>query len=374
MLNKRPERTDEASRPATLNELGEIRAVLGLAEKPEPPATSVENALLMIYQHHFGISDIGVDDSFFVLGGDSLQAAELMAEIEGEFDVVLPVSVLLESQTPRELAKVVDAAREEESHAGCLVAIRPEGSGPPIFCVHALTGDVGYARRLAATMGEGRPVYGLRALGLQSGEVPLTSVGQIAERYLPEIRSVQPHGPYIIAGSCGGALVAYEMAARLRAAGEPVAGLILLDPIPWPHLSPWLDDSAAKRLVYRARGLVRLSRAQLTARSKASPTGEDRRQFVAQSLKAVIALYQPPPYDGDTLLVHAAEFRGAFVNPARGLPGLVPRLRVAESGTDHWSVMKAAIKQTSDIVAAFIDDIAPLPPGEDARQQQGKAA
>ena len=49
----------------------------------------------------------------------------------------------------------------------------------------------------------------------------------MAERYLAGLRAVQPHGPYLLAGRCNGATVAYEMAQRLRAAGEEVPLLVV---------------------------------------------------------------------------------------------------------------------------------------------------
>ena len=56
----------------------------------------------------------------------------------------------------------------------------------------------------------------------------------MAERYLAALRSVQPHGPYLLAGRCNGATVAYEIAQRLRAEGEEVPLLAALDSDPPP--------------------------------------------------------------------------------------------------------------------------------------------
>ena len=51
----------------------------------------------------------------------------------------------------------------------------------------------------------------------------------MATAYLNEIRTVQPQGPYHLSGYCGGGLIAFEMATQLRALGETVATLVLLD-------------------------------------------------------------------------------------------------------------------------------------------------
>ena len=45
---------------------------------------------------------------------------------------------------------------------------------------------------------------------------------EMAAHYIEEIRSVQPHGPYLIGGTCTGGLAAYEIAQQLTAQGEQV--------------------------------------------------------------------------------------------------------------------------------------------------------
>ena len=104
------------------------------------------------------------------------------------------------------------------------------GDGPQaLFIVHPAEGAVlGYAQ-LAERLEEGRPVYGLQAPGLEGEALPLESVEQMATQYLGAIRTVQPEGPYLLAGWSFGGLVAFEMAQQLHAAGEQVDWLGLMD-------------------------------------------------------------------------------------------------------------------------------------------------
>ena len=131
------------------------------------------------------------------------------------------------------------AARRESVGSNHLVALRP-GDGParePLFLVHGVAGDVHFLRHLAAELAPGRPVWGLRAGEAGDGGGPIDRVPEMAERYLAAVREVQPDGPYRLAGSSMGAVVAHEMAGRLRAAGEEVAFLAYLDP-PEPDAPP----------------------------------------------------------------------------------------------------------------------------------------
>ncbi|HEX4953511.1 MAG TPA: amino acid adenylation domain-containing protein [Thermoanaerobaculia bacterium] len=111
----------------------------------------------------------------------------------------------------------------------CLVAIRPGKGRAPLFLVHAIFGDVHFFRHLAAELPQELPIWGLQAAGLDGTETPLDSVAAMVERYTAALRGVQPHGPYRLAGSSMGGVLAWEIARALEAAGEEVELLALLD-------------------------------------------------------------------------------------------------------------------------------------------------
>ncbi len=119
-----------------------------------------------------------------------------------------------------------------------LVPIQPLGARPPLFCVHALGGEVLSYYRLARELGVDQPVYGLQARplnGAEAGqaEAPRVTVEELAAEYVDAVRSLQPAGPYLLAGHSFGGVAAFEMARQLKSAGEEVALLALLDqPVP----------------------------------------------------------------------------------------------------------------------------------------------
>ena len=121
-----------------------------------------------------------------------------------------------------------------------MVPIQPAGSRPPVFAVPGLGGIVVAFNNLAMLLGSDQPFYGLQPRGLDGRLAPFETVEVMAEHYLAEVRTVQPHGPYRLVGVCMGGLVAFEMAQRLRAEGEEVAFLALLDVRPPQPLRRWL--------------------------------------------------------------------------------------------------------------------------------------
>ncbi|WP_255360464.1 AMP-binding protein, partial [Frankia sp. EI5c] len=217
------------------NERGKVdRAAL-----PPPPArvpgrapsghNHWEHALRDLFAQILEIDDIGVDDDFVELGGDSLLAQKLLGEIRTRFGMALPTSVLAEAPTVATLAARVAAAhRDVPTHPTC-VPLNAGGSGPPLFCVAGAGGLAINFVAFARDLGTDLPVYGFQAQGLENRAFPDWSVERHARRHLTALRLIQPAGPYCLAGFSFGGLVALEMAHLLTAAGEEVALLTLLD-------------------------------------------------------------------------------------------------------------------------------------------------
>ncbi|AFY87633.1 AMP-binding protein [Chroococcidiopsis thermalis] len=210
----------------------------------------LELKLTKIWEKVLGIQPISLKHNFFELGGNSLIAVRLFAEIEKTWSRNLPLATLFERPTVEKLA---DLLRQEESSVvwSSLVPIQPNGSKPPLFCIHEMIGDVLKYYPLANYLGCEQPVYGLRAQGLDGKQEPLRRVEDMANHYIDEIRSFQPNGPYFLAGFSFGGLVAFEMARTLHAQGQKVALLALF-------------DTSSPNLVETNRSLVKFMRVHLS--------------------------------------------------------------------------------------------------------------
>ena len=195
------------------------------------PNDELELKLTRIWEKVLAIRPIGIDDNFFELGGHSLLAVRLFAQIEKSFGKNLPLATLFQAPTVRQLARVM--RNEGWSTAwSSLVMIQGGEKRTPFFCVHAAGGNVLEYRDLARLLGPEQPFYGLQAKGLSGTEQPHTSIREMAEHYLAEMRELQPEGPYLLGGRSSGGTIAYEMACQLEAEGEKVALLALLDTYP----------------------------------------------------------------------------------------------------------------------------------------------
>lgn len=199
-------------------------------------SSPLEEKLAEIWARILGTVPIGMDDDFFGLGGDSLATTVMLAEVQGAFGELPNLSEFFLEPTIATLARVVcaqteDTSRRSQAAGGCVssvLVLQSHGSRAPLFCIPGVSDDPYYFRHLASRLGRMQPFYVLRDQQPARPDGPLT-VEAVAERIAAALRSVQPHGPYLLGGHCYGGIVAFELACRLAACGEKVALLALFD-------------------------------------------------------------------------------------------------------------------------------------------------
>ena len=192
------------------------------------PRNAVEARIAAIWCEVLGLERVGVTDNFFDLGGHSLLALRLLARIEKYLEHQLGLATIFRAPTVEQLAEMVQERRHSEHGEASLVPIQPQGTKPPLFCVHANSGIVHY-RALARQLGPDQPLYGLQSQGLNGSRPPYETVEEMAAHYVHEIRQLQPTGPYYLGGHSFGGKVAFEMARQLLALGEKTALLAFFD-------------------------------------------------------------------------------------------------------------------------------------------------
>jgi amino acid adenylation domain-containing protein len=308
------------------------RAVL--ATPHVAPRTDVEADLVAIWQDLLGIPDVGVDDDFFDLGGDSLVVVALVGRIRQRFGTDLPLGALAAAPTVAGLARFVERGTDTARFRPLvtLQAGDPQAKRP-LFFVHGGSGNIAGFPRLARALPADQPVHALQWDGLDGSRGSRT-VEAMARRYLAEIRSVQPTGPYLLGGQCVGGLVAREVARVVVAQGDAVDLLVMVDSpnLASPHfhvdeapsLERWLTGRRARVLLSQAlavrRFLARPRRAQaaevrLRARVLARrpvPPG-DRERHGVMAMVAAVWRHRIRPVDVPTTYLTSGEGDAAAI-------------------------------------------------------------
>jgi len=191
-----------------------------------PPSDDLEIQLTKIWENVLGKKPISVKDNFFDVGGHSLLAVRVLAQIEKAFGKNLPLATLFQSPTIEQLANIL-RQKGWSAPQQTLVIIQPGGSKPPLFFFHVLGEGLKFCRPLTRHLDPEQPIYGLAA-GIMD-EVSLNKIENLVAYYIKEMRIIQPEGPYLLAGIYCGGRIAYEVAQQLHAQGQKVALLALVN-------------------------------------------------------------------------------------------------------------------------------------------------
>jgi len=191
------------------------------------PRTAQEALLCRLFAELTATDSVGLDDSFFAIGGHSLLAMRLIARLRQVTGRALPLRLLFAHPTPEALAAqlaALDAVRYSP-----LLPLRSTGSRPALFCVHPAGGLGTSYSHLAGSLGPQQPVWTLQARGIETNDEPHESIAAMADAYIAAIREIQAAGPYHLLGWSFGGNVAQEMAVQFEEQGDSIGLLALLD-------------------------------------------------------------------------------------------------------------------------------------------------
>ncbi|WP_280494772.1 amino acid adenylation domain-containing protein, partial [Nocardia asiatica] len=201
------------------------------------PETATEQAVAAAFAELLDADRVGLDDDFFALGGNSLLAAQVVGRLRETTAATVRVQWFFTDATVAGLAARIDAGDADVNAAlDVLLPIRASGSAAPLFCLHPMYGLAWSYAGLAQFLPAEQPIFGLQSPALsEDGELP-GSLDELAQRYLAEIRAVQPQGPYRLLGWSLGGVLAHAIATELQDAGEQVELLAMMDSHPNPDV------------------------------------------------------------------------------------------------------------------------------------------
>jgi acyl-CoA synthetase (AMP-forming)/AMP-acid ligase II/thioesterase domain-containing protein/acyl carrier protein len=211
--------TNKISRPS-------LSAAFANHQRPrELPGAPLELQIAEIWQRFLKLDEIGMDDDFFEIGGDSLQATEMLLELEEITRHRIAPSEVRAQLTIRQLSETLSkaAAAKEE----VMTQVR-SGPGVPLFVCHGdFCGWGFYAFRLAELLKHDGPVYLLHSILDEAKGI--RTIEEMVRRYLPHIEAAASDGPVRLAGYCHGGIASLEIAGQLERRGRIVDKIVLID-------------------------------------------------------------------------------------------------------------------------------------------------
>ncbi|WP_067982733.1 amino acid adenylation domain-containing protein [Nocardia caishijiensis] len=238
---------DRAALPAPVIEPRRYRA----------PERADEVAVAEVFTEVLGVERPGLDDDFFALGGNSLLATRVVHRLHERTGTALTVAAFFADPTVGGLAERLGGAGQQDLAAALSVVLplndaartgtrsgRHDGradagtsSQEPLWCLHPVSGLAWAYSSLVPYLPVDRPVVGVQSPALSEPDFQPGTADELLDRYVAEIRAVQPHGPYQLLGWSLGGVLAHAVATRLQAAGETVASLTMLDSVPGADLT-----------------------------------------------------------------------------------------------------------------------------------------
>lgn len=353
------------------------RADLNLPVPYVAPQTEPETRIAAAFARVFKLDQVGLDDDFYDLGGDSLMGEHLGMELSQDLGIEFPISRLFDQGSPRKIAAAMDRLQPAVTSV----------SRPPLFVVHGISGHTVPRPAFYEGLADDQAMTIFELPGLRGNRPVPHRVEGIAAEYVAQVQRDYPQGPLYLAAFCAGWLIAVEMAHQLNLAGRPVDHLVLLDPTTPSNLTarfkggtggllPRLitlvlrgrmtggaaavDFEDETLLAFRVRVMdfenaVNTLRARLFGRRAERFIGTGFDAHAKAMLRADLRHYWPVRYDGSADILCSREKMRLFEGPASIVRGTVPKGDVRAIVATHKDITGASGSEVSRGLQTALD-------------------
>lgn len=318
--------------------------------------SDMEATLLAVWQEVLETDHISRHDNFFQAGGDSMGIIRVIA-LCAEAGLHLTPGVLYDHPTIAQLARhlslptettdretdgtsskrvtvtesaaaappaAVDASAQPSSAAAVPLRLSEYSDKPPLFLIPPQGVAVGTLRHVVAAVSQ----YTCFApVTTERDAVNCRTTEEVARQFVAQMMSLQPQGPYRIAGTCEGAYIAWDITRLLNKADTEVSFLGIIDT---PNPVSMKPLPLAERIRFRLRTLQSSSAREAVAQIVQRAASHVRRRFRQTLTKEVHLtrtgsrmgwLFQAQPYAGHATLfkaIHPSANTEFTTDPAHG--------------------------------------------------------
>jgi acyl-CoA synthetase (AMP-forming)/AMP-acid ligase II/thioesterase domain-containing protein len=185
----------------------------------------MEQKLMNVFRNlQVGAPGMGIDTPILDTGVTSVDLIRFKRAAEKAFEIVdIPIITIMTNTTIRTLTAAIKRLQGSKNKVSYnpIITLQPNGDKTPLFLLHPGIGEMLVFLGLVQYFPD-RPIYAMRARGLNEGEDPFTSQDEIVTTYHRALKAKQPQGPYAIAGYSYGSMLAFEISKLLEADGDRV--------------------------------------------------------------------------------------------------------------------------------------------------------
>jgi acyl-CoA synthetase (AMP-forming)/AMP-acid ligase II/thioesterase domain-containing protein/acyl carrier protein len=320
-----------------------IRQLAALVAETRASSTPYQIVLRQLFREILGVELVGLDDSFFALGGNTRLASELVARVRTTLGADLTFPTIYDCRTVRALAARLEQGDELVAEVlDTVLPLRRRGHLTPVFCLPP-AGGLGW--RYAGLLGgldTDRPLYGLQSPGIKDDNTPCPgSFDEFVTYYLNLVLSIQPSGPYCLAGWSFGGLLAFAMANRLQRMGHTVLPVVIIDAYPAPRTAA---EKEPLDLILSLDPEFENKRERLKANPPpgVQPMHIDRIYDLWVRGTGLYQKFTPETFAGDVVVFSAARSTGGSAIDRAALP--------AKDSRRPWALWKPFVLGTLDVV------------------------
>ncbi|MEU6983114.1 amino acid adenylation domain-containing protein [Streptomyces sp. NPDC046324] len=294
-----------------------------------PPTATERRLLREVLAPLLGEDRVGVHDDFFLAGGNSLQAVQLMSAIKRRFGVEIALGDFFASPTVAHLAATVDSRRAVRPEAGrAPVAMRASGPAQVIL-MHPSGGALFCYVPLLRALPESVSVTGFAADPQDCALPPQEGLTASAARIAHRLLETGLPDAYCLAGWSYGGVLAFEVARQIEEKTGQRAPVVLLDSAYDEDPVPLDEATVRERFVHDLARLTGRDPKDIEPELDDGEVADSYRTFRFCAL--AMQEYRPPsPYGGPVTLLTASpriameeQWRAVCTGPfrAENVPG-----------------------------------------------------
>ncbi|MBN6044015.1 enterobactin non-ribosomal peptide synthetase EntF [Citrobacter sp. ku-bf4] len=319
------------------------------------PQPGSETMVAKAFSELLGCDVNDVEADFFALGGHSLLAMKLAAQLSRTFARQVTPGQVMVSSTVAQLAALLDADDDVQTQRLGFETLLPlrKSDGPTLFCFHPASGFAWQFSVLSRYLSPQWSITGIQSPRPQGPMQTSANLDAVCEHHLATLLEQQPHGPYYLLGYSLGGTLAQGIAARLRARGEAVAFLGLLDTWP-PETQNW-SEKEANGLDPEVLAEIDREREAFLAAQQGNASGELFSTIEGNYADAVRLLTSAHsvPFDGRATLFVAERTLPDGVSPERSWAPWIAELEVYRQDCAHVEIISpSAFENIGPIIAA----------------------